>query len=411
VIVGGRDPEGLEQTLLVGSSCRVGVLGAGAMGSGIAQVAAARGHQVVLADTSEPALARARDGLERAFRREAEKGRLGAADAEAAARRVATVSAESSGPLEAFRGCGLVIEAIVERLDVKRESFARIEGAVDAGCVLATNTSSLSVSSIASACVRPERVVGVHFFNPAPVMPLVELVPGVKTDPGVLAAVGALVDGWGKTTVVAADTPGFIVNRIARPFYGEALRLYDEGLADPATVDWAMREIGGFRMGPFELMDFIGHDINFAVSRSVYEAFFHDPRYRPSLTQQRMVEAGLLGRKSGRGFYDHSPGAAAPAPAGDRGAGERIVERIVAMLINEAADAAYLRVASPEHIDLAMTKGVNYPKGLLRWADEWGPARVVRQLDALQEEYREDRYRASPLLRRMARDGTRFFER
>jgi 3-hydroxybutyryl-CoA dehydrogenase len=172
-----------------------------------------------------------------------------------------------------------------------------------------------------------------------------------------------------------------------------------------------MREIGGFRMGPFELMDFIGHDINFAVSRSVYEAFFHDPRYRPSLTQQRMVEAGLLGRKSGRGFYDHSPGAAAPAPAGDRGAGERIVERIVAMLINEAADAAYLRVASPEHIDLAMTKGVNYPKGLLRWADEWGPARVVRQLDALQEEYREDRYRASPLLRRMARDGTSFFER
>ena len=411
MIVGGRDPEGLEQTLLVGSSCRVGVLGAGAMGSGIAQVAAARGHQVVLADTSEPALARARDGLERAFRREAEKGRLGAADAEAAARRVATVGAGPSGPLEAFRGCGLVIEAIVERLDVKRESFARIEGAVDAGCVLATNTSSLSVSSIASSCVRPERVLGVHFFNPAPVMPLVELVPGVKTDPGVLAAVRALVDWWGKTTVVAADTPGFIVNRIARPFYGEALRLYDEGLADPATVDWAMREIGGFRMGPFELMDFIGHDINFAVSRSVYEAFFHDPRYRPSLTQQRMVEAGLLGRKSGRGFYDHSPGAAAPAPAGDRGAGERIVERIVAMLINEAADAAYLRVASPEHIDLAMTKGVNYPKGLLRWADEWGPARVVRQLDALQEEYREDRYRASPLLRRMARDGTRFFER
>jgi 3-hydroxybutyryl-CoA dehydrogenase len=250
-----------------------------------------------------------------------------------------------------------------------------------------------------------------HFFNPAPVMPLVELVPGVATDPELLLAARALVDAWGKTTVVAADTPGFIVNRIARPFYGEALRLHEEGLASPATVDWAMRELGGFRMGPFELMDFIGHDVNFAVSRSVFEAFFYDPRYRPSLTQQRMVEAGLLGRKTGRGFYDHAPGAAAPPPDTDRARGEEILERIVAMLINEAADAAYLRVASPGDIDLAMTKGVNYPKGLLRWADEWGAERVVRRLDALHDDYREDRYRASRLLRTMARDGLRFFER
>jgi 3-hydroxybutyryl-CoA dehydrogenase len=242
-------------------------------------------------------------------------------------------------------------------------------------------------------------------------MPLVELVPGVATDHELLGAARALVDGWGKTTVVAADTPGFIVNRIARPFYGEALRLLEEGLAAPATVDWAMRELGGFRMGPFELMDFIGHDVNFAVSRSVFEAFFYDPRYRPSLTQQRMVEAGLLGRKTGRGFYDHARGAAAPAPDTDPARGEEILERIVAMLINEAADAAYLRVASPEDIDRAMTKGVNYPKGLLRWADEWGATRVVRRLDELHDEYREDRYRASRLLRTMARDGRRFFER
>ena len=400
-----------EQTLRIGTHCRVGVLGAGAMGTGIAQVAAAHGHEVVLVDTSEPALARARERLEQAFHRDVEKGRLAREDAEAAMSRVTPARAAGDGPIGAFAGCGLVIEAIVERLDAKRDSFARVEAAVDDGCVLATNTSSLSVSSIAAGCRRPQRVLGVHFFNPAPVMPLVELVPGVQTDPAVLGAVGALVDTWGKTTVVAADTPGFIVNRIARPFYGEALRLYDEGLAEPETIDWAMREIGGFRMGPFELMDFIGHDVNFSVTRSVYEAFFHDPRYRPSLTQQRMVEAGLLGRKTGRGFYDHAPGATPPAPVTDRAAGEAIVERIVAMLINEAADAVYLRIATPGHIDLAMTKGVNYPRGLLRWADEWGAARVVARLDALQEEYREDRYRASPLLRRMAREGKRFFER
>ena len=387
----------------------VGVLGAGAMGAGIAQVAAARGHPVVLVDTSEAALSRARDGMARALRREVEKGRLPPGEDEAILGRLRMEAAGDAGAVAAFAGCALVVEAIVERLDVKRDAFARVEAAVGDDCLLASNTSSLSVSSIAAACRRPARVLGMHFFNPAPVMPLVELVPGVATDPAVLAAARSLVDGWGKTTVVAADTPGFIVNRIARPFYGEALRLYEEGLATPATVDWAMRELGGFRMGPFELMDFIGHDVNFAVTRSVFEAFFHDPRYRPSLTQQRMVEAGLLGRKTGRGFYDHTPGAEPPAPDTSPAAAASIVERIVAMLINEAADAVYLRVASPEDIDLAMTRGVNYPKGLLRWGDEWGAERVVRQLDALHDYYREDRYRASPQLRRMARDGRRFF--
>ena len=253
-------------------------------------------------------------------------------------------------------------------------------------------------------------MVGVHFFNPAPLMPLVEIIGGHATDARVLAAVRALVDRWGKTTVVAADTPGFIVNRVARPFYGEALRILEEGVADHATIDWAMRELGGFRMGPFELMDLIGNDINYAVTRSVFEAFSYDPRYRPSLIQKRLVDARLFGRKTGRGYYDYRAGASPEEPVRDEAMGRAIVDRIVAMLINEAAEAVFLRIATAGDVDLAMTKGVNYPKGLLRWADEIGIGVVLGRLTALHEEYGEDRYRPSPLLRRMARDGRRFFE-
>ena len=389
-------------------STRVGILGAGAMGSGIAQVAAARGHSVVLVDEKVEALTRARTGIEKALRRDVEKGRATPDDAAATLERVNFDATGADRSLHAFRGCGLVVEAIVERLDAKRDAFAALERVVGADAVLATNTSSLAVSSIAAACDRPERVIGVHFFNPAPVMQLVEIVPGIATSANVLDSTRALVDGWGKTTVLVKDTPGFIVNRVARPFYGESLRLLEEHAADVATIDWAMRELGGFRMGPFELMDFIGQDVNFAVTRSVFEAFFFDPRYRPSLTQQRLVEAGWLGRKAGRGFYDHRDGAAHPAPATDPTAGQAIVDRVVAMLINEAADAVHLRIASAKDIDLAMTRGVNYPRGLLAWGDELGAATVVARLDALQAEYGEDRYRASPLLRRMARDGGRF---
>jgi 3-hydroxybutyryl-CoA dehydrogenase len=248
-------------------------------------------------------------------------------------------------------------------------------------------------------------VLGVHFFNPAPVMPLVELVPGLTTRPEVLAAVRACVERWGKSPVVADDTPGFIVNRIARPFYGEALRILEERIADAATIDWAMRE-RGFRMGPFELMDFIGNDVNYAVTRSVWEAFFYDPRYRPSFTQRRLVEAGFLGRKTGRGHYDHTT-TARPEPVRDEGLGAEIFERILAMLVNEAADAVQTGVASAADVELAMTKGVNYPKGLLAWGDEYGLDRLTGRLEALREEYQEDRYRVSPLLRRTARAGGR----
>jgi 3-hydroxybutyryl-CoA dehydrogenase len=384
----------------------IGVLGAGAMGTGIAQVALAHGHPVVLGDAHAPALPRARAQLEKGLRRDEEKGRLPAGGAEAALRRLTLADLEADPAMAGLAGCALVVEAVVERLEVKQAAFRALEAVVTDGCVLATNTSSLSIASIAAACARPRRVLGVHFFNPAPVMPLVELVPGLATDPGVVSEVRALVAGWGKVPVVAADTPGFIVNRIARPYYGESLRILEERLASAATIDWALRELGGFRMGPFELMDLIGNDVNYAVTRSVWEAFFHDPRYRPSFTQRRLVEAGRLGRKTGQGYYDYA-GDARPEPVRDESLGREILERVLAMLVNEAADAVYLGVATPQDVELAMTKGVNYPKGLLAWGDEYGLDRIVARLEWLRAEYQEDRYRVSPLLRRTARAGGR----
>jgi 3-hydroxybutyryl-CoA dehydrogenase len=381
----------------------IGVVGAGAMGSGIAQVAAVAGHRVVLTDADASAVQRARDGLAKALTREVEKGRLAPGGDSAALGRISFVA--GVGDLAAFADAGLVIEAIVERLDAKRTMFASLESVVRDDAILATNTSSLPVAAIGGACVRPERVIGVHFFNPAPVMPLVEIVPSLATSGDVIAAARGIVDSWKKTTVMASDTPGFIVNRVARPFYGESIRMLEEGVADVATIDWAMKAIGGFRMGPFELMDFIGHDINFVVTRTVFEGLSYDPRYRPSVTQQRLVEAGWLGRKSGRGFYDYRHGAPTPPPNDDRALGARIVDRTLAMLVNEAIDAVLMRVASARDIDLAMTKGVNYPKGLIAWGEEIGLSVILDRLEVLYAEYGEDRYRPSALLRRLVRDG------
>ncbi|MFM1931719.1 MAG: 3-hydroxybutyryl-CoA dehydrogenase [Bacteroidota bacterium] len=382
----------------------IGVIGAGAMGSGIAQVAATHGHSVVLSDTSQVQLDKSKQSLAVVLGKLVEKGKMSREQADEIAGRI-----RYAVQLEELADCGLVIEAIVEKLDIKKQVFSSLEAIVSPSCILATNTSSLSVASIAAACIRAERVIGLHFFNPAPLMPLVEVIPAIQTRADLPSEMKELMLGWNKSPVIVKDTPGFIVNRVARPFYGEALRIYEEGIADFATIDRAMKELGGFRMGPFELMDFIGNDVNYAVTASVFESFYFDPRYKPSLTQRRYAEAGWLGRKTGRGYYTYGDGAVMPEGVNDRALQERILHRILVMLINEAADALYLNIANASDIDASMTKGVNYPKGLLQWADELGVATVVDSLDELYDTYREDRYRCSVLLRRKAEEGTRFF--
>jgi 3-hydroxybutyryl-CoA dehydrogenase len=382
----------------------VGIIGAGAMGSGIAQVAATYGHKVLLLDQEQSALDRASASIEKNLARSVEKNRLTNSQADEISSRIAPTESYSD-----LTDAGLVLEAIVEDLDAKRDLFESLDKVLMPNAILATNTSSLSITAIGRGSTRPERVIGIHFFNPPTVLPLVEIVPGLATSPETTERAQQLVDTWGKTTVIASDTPGFIVNRIARPFYGEALRIYEEGIADMATIDWAMKEIGGFKMGPFELMDFIGNDVNFAATRSVYEATFHDSRFRPTVTQQRLFEAGFLGKKTGRGYYDYSPGASMPEPTRDQDLGQLIFRRILSMLINQAADALYLRIASAHDIDRAMTLGVSYPKGLLAWADELGIPETVKWLSALQDFYGEERYRPSPLLKTMAADGFTFF--
>jgi 3-hydroxybutyryl-CoA dehydrogenase len=383
---------------------RISVIGSGAMGSGIAQVAAQAECEVTLYDNNPDALEVASSRLTKVFDRLVEKGSKTREEADIVLSRI-----EFTHSLERIDDSEMVVEAIVENLDVKKQVFRKIENIVDSKCIIATNTSSLSVTSIAAACQNPERVIGLHFFNPAPLMPLVEIVPAISTASDLAEKLKQLMQEWGKAPAIAKDTPGFIVNRVARPFYGEAIRIYEEGIADIPTIDWAMKTIGGFRMGPFQLTDFIGHDVNYIVTETVFKEFYFDPRFKPSISQKRLVEAGFYGRKSGRGFYDYSENAKQPVANEDQVLGKKIVQRILAMLVNEATDALYLNIASKEDLDTAMTKGVNYPKGLLAWADELELSHILNVLEDLYEEYGEDRYRPCVLLKRMVEKGQTFY--
>lgn len=292
------------------SNVQVAVIGAGAMGAGIAQVAAQAGHPVKLYDNRPGAAAQAVTGIDRQLARLVDKGTLLAAEREAINARLCPVDT-----LDALADAGLVIEAIVENLQVKQALFSQLETLCAADCILASNTSSLSITSLAAGLERPQHVVGMHFFNPAPLMALVEVVSGLATDPAVAARIYATAQAWGKQPVHARSTPGFIVNRVARPFYAESLRLMQEGAADCASLDALMRDAGGFRMGAFELTDLIGHDVNYAVTCSVFEAFYGDFRFQPSLVQKELVDAGRLGRKTGQGFYRYAEGVERPQPA------------------------------------------------------------------------------------------------
>ncbi|MBI4495028.1 MAG: 3-hydroxybutyryl-CoA dehydrogenase [Chloroflexi bacterium] len=402
----------------------VAVLGAGTMGAGIAQVAAVSGLRTRMYDVAEQFLERGRAAIADSLRRLVARGRL-----ESATREAALAGLEPTTRLEDLADADFVIEAAPEELPLKQSLFKRLDELCPPHTILASNTSSLSITELASATRRPQQVVGLHFFNPPALMQLVEVIGGQLASAESLETTRALARRLGKRPVTARDTPGFIVNRVARPFYLESLRMLGEGLAPVETVDRAAREVAGFRMGPFELLDLIGIDVNLAVSQTVYEAWYQEPRFRPHPIQRAMVRAGQVGRKSGRGFYDYSatpPTPCYPPPQGspiallDPSAAPwpewaarlapsgqadplavALAARLVATLANEAALALQEGVASREDIDAAMKLGTAYPHGPLEWADQVGLPLVVRTLEALQQTVSPERYQPAQVLRRL----------
>ncbi len=382
----------------------VSVIGSGTMGSGIAQIAASHGCNTRVYDINEDSLAKSKSNLEKILNRLIEKGRI-----DVKIKELIQTHITYTTDLNSIKDSDLVIEAIVENFDIKKSLFTKVEALVSDDCVIASNTSSLSITSLAATLKNASRFIGIHFFNPAPIMKLVEVIPALQTEQAIVRNVKSLVDSWGKIVVTAKDTPGFIVNKVARPFYSESFKIYEEGMATPLEIDTAMKQVGGFRMGPFELTDFIGHDVNYKVTETVWKSFYYDNRYQPAFCQKNLVEAGYLGRKSGRGFYSYPRTEADQESKISEDRMNAITNRVSIMLINEAADTLHRNIASRDDIDTAMTKGVNYPKGLLKWADELGIEECVRRMDILFDEYHEERYRCSPLLRKMARKEETFY--
>ena len=320
---------------------KVGIIGSGTMGSGIAQVAATAGCQVNLFDVNQTILEKSKESLEKILIRLIEKGRIDTSEKNRIQSNISYVNS-----LKELSNSDLIIEAIIENLEIKKKVFSELETLVNDDCIIASNTSSLSIASIAASLKNPKRCVGIHFFNPAPLMRLVEVIPAIQTSYETLEKSIDTISSWGKTVAIAKDTPGFIVNRVARPFYSEALRIYEEGVASFQAIDSSLKNLGGFRMGPFELMDFIGNDVNFTVTETVFKSFFFDPRYKPSFTQKRFAEAGYLGRKSGIGFYEYDKNnQIIPLNKNetkiDSALSQLIFDRVLVMLINEAADTLF----------------------------------------------------------------------
>jgi len=379
----------------------IGVAGAGTMGAGIAQLACLAGFETLLHDPDRAALERGGEKLRAGLEREAERGRREAREVErATARLTAVPSPDGLAP------CRLVIEAAPEDLGLKRGLFARLESVCATDTVLATNTSSLPVTEVAAEAKRPERICGMHFFNPPTRMKLVELVAGAATGEPVLIDAAAVAERMGRTVIRCTDSPGFIVNRCNRPFALESLRILEAGIATPAEIDEAIRELGGYPMGPFELIDLIGVDVNLEVARSFFRQR-PEPRWQPSPLQEEMVADGRLGRKAGRGFYEYDDRGRPTGPTTselDPALAKQVLERVVAQLVNEACFAVEEGVAAPAEIDAAMRLGLNHPRGPFEWARELGAERAEEILDALRAGD-DQRYRVAPHLRRLADPG------